>query len=211
MNKIIESLSLEDITIFLQNGSLDNAPEGIAEYVTLLDKTRGMLLRFDKYPNDDIIANSLVITEKISKVKARKIINESREFFYADVQVSKEAWRNILAEKMLKVINLSMLSIKDVSDGDKVTKMIERLSHLRNLDKVDAEELPEELFQQQFVVYTTDAEQLGLPKANRNAIKEFIDKKVPDLTEKEKQRLYQEADVIPFKAFQNDQENPRKT
>lgn len=210
MNNIIESLSLEDITIFLQNGSLNNAPEGVAEYVTLLDKTRGMLLRFDKYPNDDIVANTLVVTEKISKVKARKIINESREFFYSDTTVSKDAWRNILAEKMNKVIHLAMLSIKDVADADRVSKMIQRHAYLLNLDKVDSEELPEELFQAPFVVYTTNAEELGLPKANRNMIKEFIDNKVPDLTEKEKQRLYQEADILPFKALPNNEENPRK-
>ena len=39
---------------------------------------------------------------------------------------------------------------------------------------------------------------------------DFIDKRVPELTEKERNRLYQEADIIPFKALQNDEENPRK-
>jgi len=49
-----------------------------------------------------------------------------------------------------------------------------------------------------------------LPKVDRNRIKEFIDKRVPELSEKEKNRLYQDADIIPFKALQNDEENPRK-
>ena len=30
------------------------------------------------------------------------------------------------------------------------------------------------------------------------------------MMEKERNRLYQEADIIPFKALQNDEENPRK-
>ena len=46
---------------------------------------------------------------------------------------------------------------------------------------------------------------------DRNKIKEFIENKVPGLTEKQKQRLFQEADIIPFIALPNEQEDPRKT
>lgn len=210
INEIIESLNLDDVISFCQNGNPNNAPEGIAEYLELLDKTRGMIVRFDKYPNDNVIVKSLMITDKLSQAKAKKIIEEAREFFWRDSSVSKDAWRNILVEKMMQVIHLAMLSVKDVSDADRVTKMIQRQAYLLQLDKVEDKELPAELFQPQWVVYTTDAEELGLPKVDRNRIKEFIDKRVPELTEKEKNRLYQEADIIPFKALPNDEENPRK-
>ena len=210
INEIIESLNLDDVISFCQNGNPNNAPEGIAEYLELLDKTRGMIVRFDKYPNDNVIVKSLMITDKLSQAKAKKIIEEAREFFWRDSSVSKDAWRNILVEKMMQVIHLAMLSVKDVSDADRVTKMIQRQAYLLQLDKVEDKELPAELFLPQWVVYTTDAEELGLPKVDRNRIKEFIDKRVPELTEKEKNRLYQEADIIPFKALPNDEENPRK-
>lgn len=210
INEIIESLNLDDVISFCQNGNPNNAPEGSAEYLELLDKTRGMIVRFDKYPNDNVIVKSLMITDKLSQAKAKKIIEEAREFFWRDSSVSKDAWRNILVEKMMQVIHLAMLSVKDVSDADRVTKMIQRQAYLLQLDKVEDKELPAELFQPQWVVYTTDAEELGLPKVDRNRIKEFIDKRVPELTEKEKNRLYQEADIIPFKALPNDEENPRK-
>lgn len=210
INEIIDSLNLDDVISFCQNGNPNNAPEGIAEYLELLDKTRGMIVRFDKYPNDNVIIKSLMITDKLSQAKAKKIIEEAREFFWRDSSVSKDAWRNILVEKMMQVIHLAMLSVKDVSDADRVTKMIQRQAYLLQLDKVEEKELPAELFQPQWVVYTTDAEELGLPKVDRNRIKEFIDKRVPELTEKEKNRLYQEADIIPFKALPNDEENPRK-
>lgn len=210
INEIIDSLNLDDVISFCQNGNPNNAPEGIAEYLELLDKTRGMIVRFDKYPNDNVIVKSLMITDKLSQAKAKKIIEEAREFFWRDSSVSKDAWRNILVEKMMQVIHLAMLSVKDVSDADRVTKMIQRQAYLLQLDKVEDKELPAELFQPQWVVYTTDAEELGLPKVDRNRIKDFIDKRVPELTEKERNRLYQEADIIPFKALQNDEENPRK-
>lgn len=211
ISEIIEGLALGDIISFCETGNPNNAPEGVAEYLELLDKTRGMIDRFDMYPNDNIIINALIITDGLSRYKAKIIIDEAREFFYRDNKVSIQAWGNYYADLIDKTAKFAMLVIKDVKDGAAVVKMLETAWKVRGGDQEVKEELPAELFQPQFVVYTTNAEDLGLPKVDRNRIKEFIDNKVPDLTEKEKQRLYQEADIIPFKALQNDQENPRKT
>lgn len=210
INKIIESMSLEDIQSFLKNGNPNAAPVGVAEYLELLDKVRGMLIRFDKYPNDNLIVKTLVITDKLSQYKAKQVINEAREFFYCDQKVSIEAWQNIYAEKMDKLINLAMMTAKDVKDIGAIGKLIKDAYEIRGGGKEVKEELPAELFTPKWVVYTSDAEALGLPKVDRNRIKQFIDEKVPELTESEKNRLYQEADILPFKALQNDKENPRK-
>lgn len=210
INEILDALSLDDIITFCQTGNPNHAPEGVAEYLELLDKTRGMIDRFDQYPNDNIIISTLMITHDLSRFKAKNIIEEAKEFFYRDSKVSIKAWGNYYADLIDKTAKLSMLAIKDVKDAQAVVKMLETAYKVRGGDKEEKEELPAELFQAPFVVYTTDAEELGLPKVDRNRIKEFIDKRVPDLTEKEKQRLYQEADILPFKALQNEQENPRK-
>lgn len=206
----IDELELEDVYDFMERGSVDNAPEEIVEFLSLMDKVRGMLLRIDKYSNDEMIIKDLMLTNKLSRYRAKKLIAQTREYFYCDNIVSKEAWRNLLAEKLDKVINFSMLIMKDVSDADRITKMIQRLAYLRQLDKVDQEELPEELFGKKLVVYSADAEYLGLQKVNRNRLKEIIDTKFGPLTEKERERLYQEADITPFIAFPANEENPRK-
>jgi hypothetical protein len=203
-------MSLDDIQSFLKNGNPNAAPEGVAEYLELLDKVRGMLIRFDKYPNDNLIIKALLITDKLSPYKAKQVINEAREFFYCDQKVSIEAWQNIYAEKMDKLINLAMMSARDAKDLVAIGKLVKDAYEIRGGGKDVKEELPEELFSPKWVVYTADAEALGLPKVDRNRIKEFIDNKVPELTESERNRLYQEADILPFKALPNDKENPRK-
>jgi len=210
INELIEHMSLEDIQSFLKNGNPNAAPVGVAEYLELLDKVRGMLIRFDKYPNDNLIVKTLVLTDKLSPYKAKQVINEAREFFYCDQKVSIEAWQNIYAEKMDKLINLAMMTAKDAKDVIAIGKLIKDAYEIRGGGKEVKEELPEELFSPKWVVYTADAEALGLPKVDRNRIKEFIDNKVPELTEAERNRLYQEADILPFKALPNDKENPRK-
>ena len=75
INELIESMSLDDIQSFLKNGNPNAAPVGVAEYLELLDKVRGMLIRFDKYPNDNLIIKTLVITDKLSQYKAKQVIN----------------------------------------------------------------------------------------------------------------------------------------
>lgn len=103
-----------------------------------------------------------------------------------------------------------MLTVKDVSDAQKVVKMLLDNFDLRGGNEPDKEELPESLFQTPWVVYSADAEFLGMPKVNRVALAEMIDK-YPELTEKEKIRIKQEALILPLKVFPNEQEDPRKS
>ena len=120
----IEDITLQDIYDFMEHGSLENAPPGIAEYLELLDKVRGMLLRIDQFANDESIIKHLMLVDGISRYKAKNIIAEAREYFYKDAVVSKMAWRNIYAEKLDKVIHFAMLNMKDINDASKISKMI---------------------------------------------------------------------------------------
>lgn len=210
ISEILESLTLEDVIGFCETGNPNNAPEGIVEYLEILDKTRGMIDRFDLYPNDKTIINALMLMQGISKYKAKQLIEEAREFFWRDSKTSIDAWSNYYAELIDKTIKSAIIKSKDVKDDKAIVDMIKTAAVLRGHGKEEKQELPEEIFKPRWVVYTTNAEELGLPKADRNKIKEFIDTKVPELTEKEKQRLYQEADIVPFKALPNVKEDPRK-
>lgn len=209
-HNIIQDLSLEDITAFLANGKLDKAPPGVADYLNLLEKTRGMILRFDLYPNDDIIIKHLVFHDKITPAKARTIIAETREYFYIDSKVSKDAWRNIYAEGMQRLINAAILSAKDAKDYVSIGKLYKDLCDIRGLNDKEENEIPYELLdQKRFLIYSINIEDLGLPKANRNNIKALIESKMLELSEKEKNQIYREADILPFKVFPNEQENAR--
>ena len=203
----INDISLQDIYEFMEHGNPDNAPDDIVSYLKLLDAARGMMLRIDKFSNDEMIIKHFMLVDGLSRYKARQIIDEAREYFYCDSRVSKAAWRNIYGEKAEKVLHFAMLTMKDAKDAIAVIKAIKELIEIRGVNEPDRESLPDELFQKQIVVYTTDAAQLGLPVVDRNRLKEWIDKKVPGLNEKERDIIYREA---PFTAFPHESENARK-
>lgn len=205
----IENVSLQDIYEFMERGDVKNAPRAIVAYLELLDKVRGMFLRIDKFGSKDAVIKHLMIADELSRYKAAIVCDEALEYFYSDSKVSKKAWRNIYADKMEKMINFAMLTVKDVSDAQKVIKMMVDTADIRGVNEPDKEDLPAELFQFPNIIYTFDAETAGLPKVDRNRLKELINK-FPELTEKEKTHLQREAQVIPLKIFPDEHEDARK-
>lgn len=194
----------------METGNPANAPEHIVQYLELLDKVRGMFLRTDKYGSRDAIIKHLMTADKMSRFKAAQVCDEAREYFYSDSKISKDAWRNIYADKIEMMINFAMQTVENVSDAQKVVKMLVDVANLRGVNEPDAEEIPAEVFQAPFVVYSCDAEFLGMPKVNRQKLGEMIDK-YPELTEKEKIQIKREALVLPLKIFPNEQEDARKS
>lgn len=210
----IDQIDLKDIYDFMETGNPNNAPAHIVAYLDLLDMVRAMFLRIDKFGSKEAIIKHLMVspTYKLTRYKAAQVCDEAQEYFYRDSKISKDAWRNIYADKMEKMINFAMQTVKDVSDAQKVIKMLADASVLRRVNEKDEEELPKEAFQAPFVVYTWDTEALDMPKVNRQKLSEMIDK-FPELTEKEKIRIKQESLIpgFPLKIFQNEQEDPRKS
>lgn len=210
----IDQVDLKDIYDFMETGNPSNAPAHIVAYLELLDMVRGMFLRIDKFGSKEAIIKHLMVSPpyKLSRYKASQVCDEAQEYFYRDNKISKDAWRNIYADKMEKMINLAMLLAKDVSDAQKVLKMCIDAGVFRRVNEKDEEQLAPELFQAPFVVYTWDAEALDMPKVNRQKLSEMIDK-FPELTEKERIRIKQESLIPGFKLkiFPNEQEDPRKS
>ncbi|MDO5858930.1 hypothetical protein Q2490_16765 [Myroides odoratimimus] len=206
----IDQVDIKDIYDFMERGNVNNAPLHIVEYLQLLDKVRGMTLRIDKFGSKEAVVKHLILVDKLTRYKANQVYDEAIEYFYSDSTISKQAWRSLYADKAEKALNFAMLQMRDVNDASKVVKMAHDIAILRGINEPDKEELPDELFLKQFVVYSTDAETLGLPKANRNVLAEFIDS-LPELTEKERIRIKQEAEILPLKVFVDEQEDPRKS
>lgn len=205
----IDQVDLQDIYDFMERGNPKNAPQHIVDYLELLDKVRGMIIRIDQYGSKDIVVKHLMVSKGLSRYKASQVYDEAVEYFYVSQRVSKSAWKNVYADKMDKMINVSMQLVRTVDDARKVVQMLKDVGDMREVHIEDKDNLPEELFKAPVVVYTLDPEDLGLPKANRNLLAKIIDE-LPELTEKERLRIKQEADVLPLKVFQDEQENPRK-
>ncbi len=206
----IEDLSLSDIYDFLEFGNMNNAPAHIVEYIQVLDKIRAMSLRIDQFGSKEAILKHLVAIEKYSRYKANKLYEEALEYFYSDSTISKQAWKYIIAEKMMMNINFAEQIKESVQDSEKIQGMYLKLRDVLELDKEDKEELPQELFRKPVKLFTVDTELLGLPKVDRNRLAEMIEA-IPELTEKEKLRIKSEALVIDLKAFPDEQEDPRKS
>lgn len=206
----IDDISLEHVYDFMERGNMNNAPEAIVQYLDRLDKIRGMFLRIDKFGSKETIVKHLMLVDGMSRYKAMQVCDEAQQYFYSDVKISKAAWRNILADKMDKMVNFAMQTVKDVSDAAKVVKMLADLGDMRGINLEEKEELPDSLFEAPWIVYSADAEFLGMPKINRNKISALIDS-YPELTEKEKTHLKREALILPLKIFPDEQEDARKS
>lgn len=207
----INEISLDHIYDFMEKGNLNNAPEEIVLYLEMLDKIRGMFLRIDVFGTKESIVKHLMLVDKISRYKAMQLCDEAQQYFYSDSKISKQAWRTIYAEKAEKMINFAMQTVKNPTDAAKVVKMLLDVAELRGINLPEQEELPAELFQPPWVIYSADAEFLGLEtKANRHRLAEMIDA-FPELTEKQRVQIKREAQILPIKVFPNEQEDGRKS
>jgi hypothetical protein len=208
--KIIEVMSLDDIYRFMETGNPDNAPQEVVDYLQLLQRVHGMRLRIDIYGSKEHVLKHIVLTEKISRYKADQVYQEAIEYFHSDDEVSLKAYKNMYAQKMEQVLNFMMQKMETVGDGEKIIKSIKEIATLRGCYNEEIDPIPDEMLQKKMFVYDFDADKLGLPKVDRNALKKFIEEKIPELPEKHKQRLFEEADIIPFKAFPDVKTDPRK-
>lgn len=204
----LRDISLDEIYDFIENGIASDETSDTMQYMLLMEKVRGMILRIDKYASKDAVVNHLHKVDKYSLPFATKLYNQAVEYFYSDTTISKAAWRNLYAEQMEKVVSFAIGAMKDTSDASKVAKMIFEMGKLRQLDQPDIEDFPEGLFDRPFKLYTMDPEKVGIPKADRREVAAFIDR-LTELTELEKDTLKREAGELPFKAFLEPYEDPR--
>jgi hypothetical protein len=206
----IDDIDLQDVYSFMEHGSANDAPEEIVRYLTLLDKVHGMHLRIRQYGTKQHIIKDLNITEGLSAYKAEQVYSEMLEYFYKDINISKQIWRNIYAEKLDQLITASFLMAKSQEDLDRVSRIIERAGKMRQLDTIDPPSFPKELLQKPYKVYAMDTSFLGEEKINRLELAKQIDE-LPDYSTAERLLLKQDAGIEQIKLFNNEQEDIRKS
>jgi hypothetical protein len=207
----LEEISLSDIYEFVTTGKVqENVDPAIPKYLHLLDKARSMHLRIDEFGHKDAIVNHFVNVEGLSRYLATNIYNDAIEYFYADNQISKDAWRNIIAQDMRKNYILAIQLAKDTKDVSSANKILLELAKTLRLDQPDPIEPDEHDYLPPFKMYTMDAAALGMPKIDRRVLAKQIDS-YPELSEKERTRLKQEAAILPIKLFLETHEDPRKS
>lgn len=206
----IQDITLEDIYEFRDHGNWNKAPSEVVETLDVLDKVRGLYLRGKEYGTRDGIINHLTKIEGYNYYMACKYHDMAMEYFYCDREISKNAHRFRIAEKLEKLAELGMAVAKDVNDIGKVAKIFTDVVKTLGLDQPDQEAFPEELLGKPFKMYSLDTEFLGLPSIDRYELKRLIDE-LPQLTEKERMMAKREALVLPPKLFLDASEDPRSS
>lgn len=201
----IEDITLEDIQDFIHSGKRDEAPSEVIETLSILEKVHGMYLRWQ---SRDHIIKHLEKVDGYSYYLANKWFDMMTEYFYAERNISKQSHKNRLAEKLEKGMTLALKLAENSKDVVMALGKIKDIAEILELNKEDAMEFPEELLQKPFKMYSVDAEFLGLPKPDRYKLARFIDD-YPELSEKERNALREEAGLLPFKLFKPEHENPR--
>lgn len=211
-----EDITLDDIYDFIdcKYGPNDVIPEDkqpILQHLELLDKIRGMHLRIEKYGTEEHIVQHLITVDGFSRYLAKKYYNQALEFFYCNNDISKQAWRNIIADKMERGINAAYMVAKDTKDFVAATKMWAEVAKIRQLDKEDPPQLSDETKGKLFAIYSYDPKQLGLDTIQDDKmVKQFIDS-IENITEREKKLAYQEAMLEPLNLFPEKHEDVRKS
>lgn len=205
----IKDITLDQIYMFIKNGDPSNAPEELVRYLQLMEMVRGLYLRKLDYPTKTMIVNHLMKAEELSYYLANKLYNDTIEYFYCDTTITKKAWSNLYADQLDALVAMATALIKDARDAKAVAGIIKEARLARKLDEPDVPELPAALFEKPFIMYSMDAEFLGLAPIDRNKLAAQIDE-LPEMTEREKELIKRDAAINPIILFPDEQEDPRK-
>lgn len=209
----LEDINLSHVYEFVQTGKIEdskNIDPNVPRYLELLEKCRGFHLRIDEFGHKDAIIAHLRNVEGLTYYVANNIYNDAMEYFYSDKQISKDAWRNIIAQYMQKNYILAIQLAQDTKEVASANKILLEMAKTLRLDQPDEIKPDEAAYTQPFKMYSIDAEFLGLPAINRSELAKLIDN-FPEISEKHKIRLKQEAALLPTKLFLNEHEDPRKS
>lgn len=188
--KILLDKELSDIDklqALMEKGKADGLPAEMIEKYQRMDMVRSL---YNKYNSKTFIINSIMLSYKdMSQFQAKKLYEETLNFFYADNDIKKDAWRNIYADKLDNAAILAF-EMNDMENYNKLTMSAAKLRGL--LDKDNEVKLPDDFYERRPVYYTMDPKDVGLPKADKRALAAYIDN-LPELTDVVKNRLHADA------------------
>lgn len=201
----LDDIDLDDIFSFMETGDVNDAPQEVVDYLVLLDKVHKMNLRVLQFGNKEAILKHLMLVDGMNRQQADKIHTEMLIYFYSDVKLSKQVFRNILFERMYNNAIAAEILAQSTDDLSKVNRMYTEAGKMRQLDIVDPPEIPKEAFERPNKVYAIDSAFLGEEKINRLELAKQIDS-IEGINENEALVLKQEAGIEPLKIFNNEQE-----
>jgi hypothetical protein len=146
----------------------------------------------------------------LSAYVAKRMLYESINLFYSDDTLDKKALRNLKAEQLEKTAEALLLIAETAREFEVYGDLQMKAAKLRQLDKIDPPEIPEELYKKHIKYYTLDGSLIGIEKPDRRALAHEID--ALDIQEKHKQRLKRDGlmeenlDIVEILSEQNEED-----
>ncbi len=120
-----------------------------------------------------------------------RVYSDALNFFYSVDDVTPRAWRNLYAERLDNMANLSA----SMGKMKEARSFMVEAAKLRGCYEDQAPEIPQELLDAApTVIYTADPESMGAPKADRKELEAFIDS-IPDIPEISLRRVKEDAGI----------------
>ncbi len=131
-----------------------------------------------------------------SRKTATRMLDEAVNLFYAEDNVKRSAWRNLMFEEMRNAA-LSILKTDGITPDDMETyrRLMESAYKFKQLDQPDVEEPDDEKRHKEIKVYELSGKRLGLPNIDRHEVASLIDSL--NVNEEQKERLKRDAGVNP--------------
>ena len=193
-----DRLDISQIQRILTTGSLENLTPEEREYYSLMEMVRGLRAR--------VRANGRVVTKAgiirllkseeygLSDWMARQVYADAVNFFYDTDDIRPRAFANLYAEKA-ENLSMACASMGKMSEARAYLKLA---ADLRGCFREQESEIPDELLQQKpVVIYTTNAEDMGVSTADRERLEAFIDA-IPDIPVAVRDNVKEDARIKKF-------------
>lgn len=202
----LEGLHFSILQDWIDKGRTEELPEEMVRYLEQLNFVNG--LWNSCHTPQRIMAKLVVTYPELDRISAKNRFEDAVTYFYLDEHVKQSAWRNLIFEKHLKLVDAAILSAKTVDDYNKASLMLERAYKAKGLDKDEDQNIPEEAFMKRIDIYSLDTSDFAdLPqKTDRNLLAAYVDEM--NINESEKIRIKQEMGAEPKQLFERYETEP---
>ncbi|HLP03851.1 MAG TPA: hypothetical protein VK152_00340 [Paludibacter sp.] len=156
----ITSLKPEHLLPVLKTGNLQSLPAEYQEYFNLLDFVRGLAatgMYHGKVKSKAGIIKILKTEKNLSDYEARLVYEDSINFFYSSPRIKTEAFSNMYADQLDEAAQIAL----HTNQLDAYKDLKKEAAKLRGCYDKKKVEIPQELYRKQYVIYTTDVEDVG--------------------------------------------------
>ena len=196
---------LED---WVDKGRTETLPDEMVIYLEQLTMVN-QLWNSQNSPNK-ILQKLQASYPELNAKTARSRMDDAFTWFYLDDQVKKDAYRNMLFDKMLKLVDATIISATCPEHYDRASKILLRAYRVKQLDKDEEESIPVEAFMKPIKVYSLDTSEFeDLPDSpDRKLLAQYIDQM--NVTEAQALRIKQDAGIEPKQLFDHEDSKERR-